>query len=185
VRLWAEAALGRRQLARSVRRLVAEGYAIRDVLVDGDSVQHSDRLIVGPSGVYLVGFRTLPGNVWRGDRSETAADVLAAHAGSTHRLADVVSATLREPLDRLHVRVYPLLTVIGAEQAPGARIAGVPLLGPIGLADHVMKPRPVLSAMQTASLVDRIDDWLALRSVTGLHSRTGRRTSARGRGGSL
>jgi hypothetical protein len=185
VRLWAETAIGRRQLARTLRRLTADGYAIRDILVDGDSVQHSDRLIVGPSGVFLVGFRTLPGNIWRSDRAETPADVLAAHAGTTHRLADVVSATLREELDRLHVRVHPVLTVIGAEQQPGALIAGVPLLGPIGLADHVTAARPMLSAMQIASLVDRVDDWLALRSVTGLHARAGRRTGSRGRGGAL
>lgn len=184
MRHWAEAAMGRRQLARALRRLNSDGWVVRDVLVDGDSAQHGDRLLIGPGGIFVVGFRALPGNVWRQDRAEPPADVLAAHAGATHRLADVVAASLREQLDKLHVRVQPLLTVIGPEQVADARIAGVPLFGPTGLADHLAGRSVALSTMQVASLVDRVDDWLALRSVSGLHARAARR-GASGRGRSL
>ena len=174
MRQWTEAAIGRRQLAKAMRRLVIDGFQIRDVLVDGDSAQHSDRLLVGPQGIFLVGFRTLPSNIWRPGRGEPSADTMAAYAQATHRLAEVVSASLLSELVRLHVRVHPLLALIGPEQPPGALIAGIPVLGPAALLDHLTSGPHVLTPMQVDALVDRIDDWLALRSVTTLHSRGGR-----------
>jgi hypothetical protein len=185
VRHWAEAAIGRRQLARALRRFALHGFEIRDLLVDSDSAQHSDRLLVGPQGVYVVGFRTLPGNVWRPGRVETASEALAPHARATQHLADVVSASLQPELTRLHIGVHRLFTVIGPEQAAGAAVEGLPLLGPTGLLNHVTSGRQVLSPMQVDALVDRVDDWLALRRVTGLQARAARQGATRRRHGSL
>lgn len=185
MRQWAEAAIGRRQLARVMRRIMLDGFEVRDVLVDGDAAQHGDRLLVGPQGVYLAGFRTLPGNVWRSGRAESSGETLAAYAQAINRLAEVVSASLVPELTRLHLYVHPLLTVVGPEQEPGAVIGGMPLLGPAGLLDHLTAAPHVITPMQVAALVDRIDDWLALRSVTSLHSRAGRLGGPRGRPGSL
>lgn len=180
MRHWAEAAIGRRQFARALRGLALDGFLIRDVLVDGDSAQHSDRLLVGPQGVYVVGVRTLPGNIWRSGRAESSDETMSTYAQATRRLAGVVSASLLPELTRLHVGVHPLLTVIGPEQAPGALVAGLPLLDPAGLLAHVTAGPQVLTPMQVDAFVDRVDDWLALRSVTGLHSRTARRGGAPG-----
>jgi hypothetical protein len=184
VRHWAEAALGRRQLARVLRRLAVDGFEIRDVLVDSDSAQHGDRLLVGPTGVYVVGFRAPAGNLWRA-RSQTGDSMMAAQARATYRLSEVVGASLLPNLNRLHIGVHPLLTVIGAEQEPGAMVAGLPLLGPLGLLEHLRQRPRVLSALQVSALIDRVDDWLALRSVSGLQTRSVRHGGGRGRHGSL
>lgn len=185
MRQWAEAAIGRRHVARALRTLAVEGFEIRDVLVDGDSAQHGDRLLVGPHGIFVVGFRTPPGNIWRHTRVESGADTMAAHAQATHRLAEVVSASLLPQLTRLHLHVRPILTVIGPEQEPGALAGGVPLVGPAGLVEMVTTGTASLTPLQISELADRIDDWLALRSVSRLHSRAGRSGGPRGRRGSL
>lgn len=185
MRAWAEAALGRRQLGRTLRRLSADGFEVRDVLVDGDSVQHSDRLLVGPQGVFVAAFRGVPGNLWRSERHPAESDTVAAFAYATQRLAEVVTASLQSELTRLGIGVHPVLTIIGSEQETGAMAAGLPLLGPAGLLEHCTTGPQVLSPMQVDALVDRIDDWLARRSVTGLHARAGRRGGSRGRHGSL
>lgn len=185
MRQWAEAALGRRQVARAMRRLVLDGFAIRDVLVDGDSAQLSDRLIVGPQGLFVVGFRTVPGNVWRGGRPESSSESLAAHAQATHRLSEVVLASLQPELERVQIGVTPLLALIGPEQLPGAQVGGLPLLGPAGLLDYVSTGPHVLTPMQIDRLADRVDDWLALRSATNFRARGGPHNGPRGRPRSL
>jgi hypothetical protein len=185
VRQWAEAAAGRRQLARALRQLSLDGFEIRDVLIDADSAQHSDRLFIGPTGVYVVGFRTPSGNVWRPRPPSGGAAMMAARARATFRLSEVVGASLMPNLNRLHIGVHALFTVIGPEQEPGAMIAGLPLLGPLGLVEHLRGRPRVLSALQVSALVDRVDDWLALRSVTGLQSKADRRRAGRSRHGAL
>lgn len=182
MRQWAEAALGRRQVARALRRLVLDGFEIRDVLVDGDSAQHNDRLLVGPQGMFVVGFRTLPGNVWRPGRTDPAGAALVLHARATRQLAALVQINLQPELTRHRIAVMPLLTVIGPEQPPGHLVGGLPLLGPAGLLDHLTAGPHVLTPMQIASLTDRVDDWLSLRSVNNLRTRGVRQN---GRPGSL
>ncbi len=185
MRHWVDAAIGRRNVARSLRLLGELGFEVRDILADSDSAQHSDRLLIGAQGVYVVGFRTPRGNTWRGAPPQTPAEALAGHAWATHRLAVVVAAALREDLAALHVRVIPLLTVIGPEPVPAAVLDGVPVVGPTSLVDRVLAPRPVLSDRQVADLTGRIDDWLARRSASGLAARTASsRHGGRGRPGS-
>jgi hypothetical protein len=186
VRHWMDAAIGRRNVARSLRLLGELGFQVRDILADSESAQHSDRLIVGAQGVYVVGFRTPRGNSWRGATPQAAAEALAGHAQATHRLADVVAAALRNELGALHVRVVPLLTLIGPEPADATVLGGVPVVGPTSLVDRVITPRPVLSDRQVSDLVGRIDDWLARRNASGLAARTASsRHGGRGRSGSL
>jgi hypothetical protein len=181
-----DAAIGRRNVARSLRRLHELGFQIRDVLADSDSAQHTDRMLVGVHGVYLVAFRTPRGNSWRGGPLQTAAEELAAHAQSTQRLSHVVSAALHTELGALHVRVVALLTVIGPEPAPGTVLGGVPVVGPASLVDTVTEPRPVLNERQVADLADHVDDWLARRGAGALAARHGSvRQRGRGRSGSL
>lgn len=180
MRQWAEAAIGRRQLARGLRRLTLLGFEIRDVLGHGDSAQQSDRLLVGPHGVYLVGFHSPPGNAWRSERIDQV-ETIAARAQATHRLAEIVSAGLTSELSRLSVRIHPLITIVGPEQERGALIVGLPLLGPAGLCEHVTAGAVVLSAMQVGALMDRADDWLARRSVINLQQRIGHQGGGRRR----
>jgi len=154
--------------------LVLDGFEIRDVLVDGDSAQHNDRLLVGPQGLFVAGFRTLPGNVWQPGSTDPGGAALLLHAQTTRRLADLVQVSLQPELTRHHIAVMPVLTVIGPEQIPGHLVAGLPLLGPAGLLDHLSAGPHVLTPMQIAGLADRVDDWLALRSISNLRTRGSR-----------
>lgn len=166
---WAEAAIGRRQLARSLQRLELEGFGVRDVPGDVECEQQCDRLLVGPSGVYVVGVCMPPGNLWR-SVPEPHGEALAGRARSTWRLTELLSALLRPDLARLGVGIDPLLTVIGPEQVIGARHGDLPLVGPLGLVDHVTDRPALLIPMQVDRLIDQVDDWLARRSVAGLHA---------------
>lgn len=166
---WAEAAFGRRQLARSLRQLELEGFGVRDVPGNGDSAQQGDRLLVGPAGVFAVGFCTPALNLWRPD-AQPDDRLLAGRAQATHRLAELASEKLLPELTRLGTTVNPLLTVIGPEQSWGDSLSGLPVVGPVGLLRYLTRSAAVLTPMQVDRLIDRVEDWLALRSLTGLHA---------------
>lgn len=182
MRQWAEAAIGRRQLAQTMRGLQACGFSALDVLVDADSAQQADRLLIGPTGVYAVAFRTVRGNAWRTGAPPHADDEIDVYARATHRLAALVESGLLTELRRARVGVRPLLTVIGPEPAPGTLLGAVPLVGPRSLGAHLLSAGQQLSMSQVDALTERAERWLFDLMPAGVRPRG---SAAGRRGGSL
>jgi Nuclease-related domain len=155
-RAWRDGARGERATARRLRRLEHDGYLVLHDLAIPGSLANIDHLVIGPSGVFVIGSRryrgrirqTQDGMLWHGRYPQ--AQVLATLWWEARLVGDALALGP-------HVPVTPLL-VIHRAIVPwgGLMVAGMPVTGPDGLPELLLR-EPVLPGEEVR--------WLAERAV--------------------